>query len=587
MRKRVADAHVRGQFRRLLSLAMEQRFVLLVALSVSVAVTVVTLTQPLILGRLIDGLSAGSSIRGWVILLLVLFLSAAGLSAWQDYLLGRSGEDIVLSIRSRLVDQLVRMTIGNHDRYRAGDLLSRVSADTIVLRTALTSSITNAVSAVLALVGATILMLLIDVVLFAVTLACVSIALISLLTVFSRVREASEAAQTALGQLSAALDRVLGAIRTVKISGAEEREVLALVQEAEGARHAGVRTVKLEAMITPVNMIAIQGSFVLVLGLGGARVASGAISLGDLATFLLYLIYLVAPLGTAFNSFADLQRGLAALSRIDDILGSETENSNAERTPNLDMPERRSVVCFESVNFGYEPSHPVLREVSFTVPEFSRTALIGASGVGKTTIFALLEKFYEVDSGRILLDGQDISRLPVSQLRKKIGYVEQTSPVMAGTIRSNLLYACPNATEYELNEVLELTNLKTFIRDLPHGLETQVGDDGLLLSGGERQRIAIARTLLLRPRLLLLDEVTSQLDSKNEIALREAVAQVSEQCTVMVIAHRLSTVSDADQIVLLQDGAVINIGTHSQLLSDGLYRELVAGQLVEGQATDS
>jgi ABC-type multidrug transport system fused ATPase/permease subunit len=204
---------------------------------------------------------------------------------------------------------------------------------------------------------------------------------------------------------------------------------------------------------------------------------------------------------------------------------------------------------------------------------------VGPSGAGKSTVFALLERFYEADSGAVLLDGVDVRALPLDELRNIVGYVEQDSPVMAGSVRSNLLYANPGASEEELEEVLDLASLRPFVERLPRGLETEVGDGGVMLSGGERQRVAIARVLLLRPRLLLLDEVTSQLDAANELALQETLSRVSEERTVMVIAHRLSTVVDADRIVVLDEGRVKGIGTHEELLaSNQLYRKLAASQ---------
>lgn len=224
----------------------------------------------------------------------------------------------------------------------------------------------------------------------------------------------------------------------------------------------------------------------------------------------------------------------------------------------------------------------MLRGVSFEVPALSRTALVGPSGAGKSTIFALLERFYEPVSGEIVLDGEDVGALPLHELRRTVGYVEQDSPVMAGSVRSNLLYTSPDATEEDLERVIDLASLRPFVKQLPRGLETEVGDGGVMLSGGERQRTAIARVLLARPRVLLLDEVTSQLDAANELALRETLMRVSEERTVFVIAHRLSTVVDADRILVLDGGRVRGVGTHGELLaSNPLYKKLATGQLLD------
>lgn len=565
--------------RRLLSIAKLQRTILAVAFAVGICATLATLSQPLAVRLLLDGIINGGQLLAPVALLVFLFVADAALSGLQSYLLGKGGESIVLTLRQKLVRHLLNLTVGSHDRHRTGDLLSRVSSDTTLLKTALTSSLANALSGVLTFFGAIVLMFLIDWVLLLVALSCMVVAVAFLTSVSSRVREASEETQTSVGRLSAALERALGAIRTVKVSSAEEREEKAASEEASAAYAAGVRTAKLESVVAPASIIAVQGSFVLVIVVGVARLADEVITVGGLVAFLLYLLYLVSPLATVFRSYADLQRGIAAVTRLDEILSLQTEHNLvaglSERHPQQDKP----FVIFDSVTFGYDPERPILKDVSFVLPQFSRTALVGPSGAGKTTVFALLERFYEVDAGTIFLEGQNTLNLPIHELRANIGYVEQASPMMAGTVRSNLLYANPNASEDEVQEIVDLVNLRSFVEQLPCGLDTQVGDRGILVSGGERQRIAVARTLLAQPKLLLLDEVTSQLDSQNELALRNIISETSKKCAVIVVAHRISTVADADQIIVLSDGRIRSIGDHEQLFdSDPLYRELVVGQ---------
>lgn len=586
MKKKEPGNATKASLRELLAFARPQRMVLAVAFALSIGATATALAQPLVTGSVINAVTDGRPFWNLVVLLVLLFFADALLSGLQGYLLGRSGEGIVFGLRRSLVGHLLRLPVGEHDRHRTGDLLSRVGTDTTLLRTALTDSITNLLGGVLMFVGTVALMMFISPLLFLVALSCVLVATVSVLAISSKVQAASKEAQQSVGKLGAALERALGAIRTVKISGAEEREEKHISTEARSAYEAGVRVAKLEAIVQPVSMISLQASFVLILGIGTARLASGAISLGDLVTFLLLLFYLVGPLLMVFMSVTDLQKGLAAVARVKEILDSPPEPSRhtarRELQPRTSPREEAPVVRFRDVTFGYDPEHPVLKSASFEVSENTRTALVGPSGAGKSTIFSLLERFYEVDSGAIYLDGTDICQLPLDELRGSIGYVEQDAPVMAGSIRSNLLYAEPDATVWELEEVLDLANLRFFVERLSQGLDTEVGDSGVMLSGGERQRIAIARTLLTRPRLLLLDEVTSQLDTKNELALREAVAQISTRYSVMVIAHRLSTVVDADQIIVLNDGKVSNVGTHEKLVdSDPLYRELATSQLIE------
>jgi ABC-type multidrug transport system fused ATPase/permease subunit len=273
------------------------------------------------------------------------------------------------------------------------------------------------------------------------------------------------------------------------------------------------------------------------------------------------------------------------MGRIREVLGSPVEESlpGADRTP-PDAPVAR----LDRVGFGYSPGRPVLREVSFEIPGPGLTAMVGPSGAGKSTVFSLLVRFYDTDSGTVEVCGTDVRDLPLKELRGQVAYVQQDAPVLAGTVRRNLLYANPEATDGELERVLDLASLRFFVEGLPDGLDTEVGDGGVLLSGGERQRIALARMLLCDPRLLLLDEVTSQLDAANERALKETVREVSQRRAVVVIAHRLSTVVEADSILLLDGGRISAKGTHEELLKGSpLYKELVETQLIEAEGLSS
>jgi ABC-type multidrug transport system fused ATPase/permease subunit len=565
----------------LLSFAGPHRWTIAGALAIGLVGALAALAQPLLVGAVLKAVRTGDSVAQPAVVLVVLFALDAVFSGLQGYLMGRTGEGVVYGVRRALVGRLLRMSVPEHDRRLTGDLLSRVGTDTTLLKAALAQSLTNIVVGVVVFVGAIVLMAVIDPVLLAVALACVAVAAAAVLVVAGKVREATEEAQQRVGTLGAALERALGAVRTVKISRAEDREEEAISDEAEAARKAGVRAVAYESTIGPATNIAIQGSFVLVLGLGGVRLASGALALEDLVSFLLYLLYLVVPLVMVFVSFTELQQGLAAMGRIRDVLGAPIEGGPSGAVPaptSTDAPVAR----LDRVGFGYAPERPVLEDVSFKVPGPGLTALVGPSGAGKSTVFSLLVRFYEADSGTVELDGTDVRDLPLNELRGKISYVQQDAPVLAGTVRRNLLYANPDATEDGLANVIDQANLRPFLEGLPDGLDTEVGDGGVLLSGGERQRIALARMLLCEPRLLLLDEVTSQLDAANERALKETIRRVAEKRAVVVIAHRLSTVVEADNIVLLDRGRVSARGSHQELLeSSPLYRKLVETQMIE------
>jgi ATP-binding cassette subfamily C protein len=314
---------------------------------------------------------------------------------------------------------------------------------------------------------------------------------------------------------------------------------------------------------------------------GGARVASGAISVGTLVAFLLYVFYLMSPINQLVQAITQYQVGAAAVSRIQEAQRLPVEPAGPPAA--LPAPGEMPVsVAFEDVRFRYAAESPQVHHgVSFEIPPGGMTAFVGPSGAGKTTVFSLIERFYEADSGHIRIDGIDVREWPIADLRAAIGYVEQDAPVLSGTLRENLLYGAPHADEDELHQALRISRLDGFVARLPGGLDTLVGHRGTKLSGGERQRVAIARALLRRPRLLLLDEATSQLDAVNEAALRAAVADAAQTTTVLVVAHRLSTVTMADRIVVMDAGRVRAVGTHAELVAgDPLYAELAATQFL-------
>jgi ATP-binding cassette subfamily B protein len=306
--------------------------------------------------------------------------------------------------------------------------------------------------------------------------------------------------------------------------------------------------------------------------------------------FILYLFLLVMPLGQAIGAYTQLQTGLGALARIQEMLALEPERDDrperavagAVAVPVLPAAgDPTPVLELDDVSFGYPDGTEVLRGVSLSVPAGKRVALVGPSGAGKSTILALIEGFYPVTSGVVRWAGVDVRDLPRAAVRARLGYVEQEAPVLAGSVRDNLLLAAPGASDPELWAVLADVGLTAVVQRSPRGLDVPVGDDGVLLSGGERQRLAIARSLLARPALLLLDEPTASLDARNEQLLRETLAAASADRSLLVVAHRLSTVLDSDQIVVLDGGRVVARGTHEELLdSSPLYRELAAAQLL-------
>jgi ATP-binding cassette subfamily C protein len=494
--------------------------------------------------------------------------------------LQRAAESVVLTARRSLTSALIRLRISAVDGTEPGDLLSRATSDTTLLRAMTTQSLVGLGTGGLTLVATLVMMGLVDVVLLGVTLGVIGLAAVVIGGIVPAINRASKRAQQSVGEMGAALERVLGALRTVKASGAELREERAVHAAAEDSWRQSVRAAKWQALAGNTAGLAVQFAFITVLGVGGARVATGSVEVGTLVAFLLYVFYLMAPLQEVIQAVAQYQVGAAAIARIQEVTRLPAEPAGAApAAPGADAP---AAVTFEDVRFRYGPDQPYVHHgVSFTVPPRGLTAFVGPSGAGKTTVFSLIERFYDATDGRVLLDGRDVRDWDLAELRAAIGYVEQDAPVLSGTLRENLLFGAPDAGEEALRAALVTTRLDGLVGRLPDGLDTLVGHRGTKLSGGERQRVAVARALLRRPRLLLLDEATSQLDAVNEAALRDTVADVARTTTVLVVAHRLSTVTSADRIVVMDAGRVAAVGTHAELVgASPLYAELAATQFL-------
>jgi ATP-binding cassette subfamily B protein len=647
------DDGPRATFSQLLPYIFEHRASMAVVIVLSVLGAAASLAQPLLVSQVIGIVQNGKALGALVWALVALVVVSGLISGYQHYLLQRTGESVVLSSRRRLVARMLNLPISQFDARRTGDLVSRVGSDTTLLRAVLTQGLVEAIGGALTFIGALIAMLVIDPVLLGLTVLVIAVSIAVVVLLSGRIRVASRKAQERVGDLAASVERAISSVRTIRAAGATQREIEGVDKDATAAYRMGVKVAKISALVVPVAGIAMQVSFLVVLGVGGYRVASGAITVASLVAFILFLFMMILPLGQAFGAFTSVNSALGALGRIQEIIDLPSEDASdlpvesravmvgpANATVNPDAP----AIAFQDVRFSYPEGSPaaqasdddgpapqtaeaqtaeaaleafegrdvvaeaealaggsrtdvvvngltasdsatveegVLHGVTFAAPRGKRTALVGPSGAGKSTILALIERFYDPAAGVITMGGLDIRTLDRRDLRAQIGYVEQDAPVLAGSIRDNLTLASPEATDQQCIDVLHTVNLTEVLERSPLGLEAPVGEDGVMLSGGERQRLAIARALLAAPPILLLDESTSSLDGRNEQLMREAIDAVAENRTLIVIAHRLSTVVDSDQIVVLDKGRVVGVGTHSGLVeSTPLYRELAKHQLL-------
>lgn len=630
--RRPKDDGPRASFGQLLPFLFEHKGTLVVVAGLSVLSAITMLVQPLLVGQVIERVQNNLDL-GMLLWALVAFVVLGSLiSGWQHYLLQRTGTAVVYSSRRKLIARIFHLPISEFDARRTGDLVSRVGSDTTLLYAVLTQGLADAIGNALLFVGALIAMALIDPLLLGIIVLVIGLSVVGVVALSGRIRTASTEQQEKVGELASGVERAVGSIRTVRAAGATEREIASVTERATDAYVVGVRIAKVSALVVPIAGIALQVSLLVVIGFGGYRVATGAIEIASLVTFIMFLFMLIAPLGSFFGAITSVNQALGALGRIQEVLDLPIESQDDDtvaaalrsgRDASAEEPVEAPAIEFQDVRFRYpeavvaarrkaeteaiavlENAHvaasaltrdeasldaviepdadgEVLRGVSFSVPRGARVALVGPSGAGKSTTLALIERFYDPTGGAILLDGTDVRVLERADLRARLGYVEQDAPTLAGTIGDNLRLASPEATEAECEAVLRAVNLGEVLDRNPLGLDAPVGESGVMLSGGERQRLAIARALLAAPPILLLDESTSSLDGLNEQRMREAIDAVAAGRTLIVIAHRLSTVVDSDHIVVLDHGRVVGQGTHSELVvSTPLYRDLAKHQLL-------
>ncbi|SJN28615.1 hypothetical protein FM104_06135 [Microbacterium esteraromaticum] len=606
----------RATFRQLLPFLFEHKPVLALAAALSIVGAAASLVQPLLVGQVIDRVQKNEALGMLVWLLVGFVIIASVISGYQHYLLQRTGTAVVYSSRRRLIARILHLPISEFDARRTGDLVSRVGTDTTLLYAVLTQGLADAVGSAILFLGALIAMLIIDPLLLVLIVIVITASAVVVVLLSRHIRTASAAQQQKVGELASGVERGISSIRTVRASGATERETEAVAGLASEAYGLGVRIAKISSMVVPVAGIALQVSLLVVLGVGGFRVASGALTIAALVTFIMFLFMLVMPLGQAFGAITSVNQALGALGRIQEVLDLPTETENDEADPDVTAAAvvGAPAIEFRDVRFRYpdnviaareaaakeaqsllvdarlehqsdvapvEVDRDVLKGISFSVPRGARVALVGPSGAGKSTILALIERFYDPTGGSIRVAGHDVRTFPREQLRAQFGYVEQDAPTLAGSLAENLRLAAPAASDEDCERVLRSVNLGDVLARSPLGLEAPVGEDGVMLSGGERQRLAIARALLTEAPILLLDESTSSLDGVNEQRMRAAIDAAASDRTLLVIAHRLSTVVDSDVIVVLENGVVVGHGTHTELVeSTPLYRDLARHQLL-------
>ncbi|MGN7386422.1 ABC transporter ATP-binding protein [Sporosarcina sp. SAFN-015] len=545
-----------------------------IALVLALFSTAASLAVPLVTRELVDSLTAASFNWKTAVFLFTVFILQAVLGGVSYYLLAYIGETIVADLRGKLWGKVLRLPVAYYDENETGETMSRITQDTTMLKQLVSDHLVSFITGIISIIGAVAILLYLDWKMTLIMLISIPVSMAIIFPLGRIMHKIAKATQGEMAKFSGHLGRVLGDIRLVKAYRAEPNEGAKGEKAIQSLFSFGLKEARIQAIISPVMTLVMMSILVVILGYGGAQVSKGVLSAGTLVAIIFLMFQIIMPFAQMAQVFTIFQKAVGATERIQQILGMDSEKAEG-----ADMVLDGSI-HFESVSFSYESGKEVLEGISFQAKPGTVTAFVGPSGGGKTTIFSLIERFYLPTEGEISIGDVPISKISLSDWRKRIGYVSQESPLLSGTIMDNIAYGLEvRPTIDEVQKAAEAANALQFIEAMSDGFETLVGERGMKLSGGQRQRIAIARALLHDPEILLLDEATSNLDSGSEAHVQEALQRLMEGRTTLIIAHRLSTVIDADQLIFLEAGRITGIGTHNELIeSHPLYKEFAEGQ---------
>jgi ATP-binding cassette subfamily B multidrug efflux pump len=551
--------------------------------------TLSSLAGPILLGQAIDRYMASGDKGGLthtVLLMLGVYLAAAVAGMIQGLIMVTIGQRFVATLRSRLFEHIQTLSMAYHDRHKVGDLMSRVSNDTDAINQALSNGLIQFVSNILLLGGIMVTMFLLNWQLATGTLLILLLMLYVTVKVTEHSRKAFRSVQRNLGTLNSVMEENLAGLRVIKAFARETDSFHQFRETNVAYRQAGTRadiiTSALGPMFSTMNILTVAITALL----GGWLAVHGRVQIGVIATFIVYIRNFFTPMRAIAMLYNQLQSALAGAERIFAVLDAKPSVEDAPGAHAL--PEVEGAVKFDRVSFEYEPGKPVLIDISLEAQPGQTIALVGPTGAGKTTIVNLLSRFYDVTAGTITIDGIDIRTVQQASIRQQLGIVLQDTFLFSGTVMENIRYGRLSATDDEVIAAARLANADRFLRHLPHGYQTQVSEQGHNFSEGQRQLLAIARAVLANPRILVLDEATSSVDTRTEIQIQEALLRLLEGRTAFVIAHRLSTIRNADLVLVVHDRRIIERGTHDELLAQGgFYHDLYMSQFRRAAAVSA
>lgn len=541
------------------------------------------LAVPFLIGRVVNVLSKGKGMVdmgmvGFLILVLIaVYLCDAGVNILQNYLLAGASQRIVKHLRRALFDKLQKLPVSFFDGRTHGELMSRFTNDIENVSSTISQATMQLMAGTLAIIGSLAMMLVLNPLLTLASIVTVPLVLVVITTITRKTQPLFREQQATLGRLNGHIEETMSGLHVVKAFNHEEATIEEFERHNARLREVGLSAQIWSGYIMPLMNVINNIGFATVAGIGGVLAVRGLTTIGVIASFLGYSRAFSRPLNELSNIYNLLQSAVAGAERVFEVLDVQQEPDDQPGAVALDNPEGN--VVFDKVGFGYRSDVPVLRGVTFSAEAGSNTALVGPTGAGKTTIANLLARFYDVSEGRILIDGRDLRDYTRDSLRRCFGIVLQDTCLFSGTIRENIRYGRLAATDAEVEAAATTARADPFIRRLPKGYETFLSESGGTLSQGERQLVTIARAILADPRILILDEATSNVDTRTEIHIQEAMRTLMKGRTSFIIAHRLSTIRDADCIMVIDHGRIIEKGNHRDLLAlGGVYGAMYRGQ---------